>query len=536
MAQITSKNPVRILEPDTGLPRGSRRLIHTSDMGSHFGRGTFLFGDPAEPDHLRKWIRNVAAGGADTYVPEVYFDGLIAYYRSRRCPNWKSPAFARFDAMMDGGVMPLDIFVDEARNQGIELLAGFRMNDRHGINKPFFEAHPNWILKDLGHGVDYSLPEVRDWIFSIMQEVPERFDVDGIELNFVRHGYCFPPSEARDRHPLMSEFMRRLRAMLDRTGEKKGRRLLMGVRVPTTVEECRHFGFDVPTWVGEGLVDYVAPTDYHYTNFNMKVEQFASIVRAADSCYLYPAIQADVPGNCTIMTLDNYRAAVRNFHEAGADGVSTHNYDVYMWGQLRSKSYPGPADMYPKALGYFNTLKNPDAVAAGDRHYLFLPLWAHELHPKGYRGIGIPHHRATVSESSPSAVFPFRICEHLPERTDLSVDERGVYAGSFNRAGKPPGAWLIFRAVGKSPEDEIAVTLNGREIPADTIRSIWHPQGRPAWEGRPLPPHTELRVNLTSPPGVYGDNTLGIGLVGKNRAEPREITVDEVEVVVNVVD
>ncbi len=427
----------QILEPGTGVPRGRRRLIHTSDMGSHFGQGTWLFGDPAEPDHLRKWIRNLAAGGADTYVPEVYFDGLIAYYRSRRCPNWKSPAFARFDAMMDGGVMPLDIFVDEARNQGIELLAGFRMNDRHGINKPFFEAHPDWILKDLGHGVDYSLPEVRDWVFSIIQEVPERF---------------------------------------------------------------------------------------------------AGIVRAAGSCYLYPAIQADVPGNCAIMTLDNYRAAVRNFYEAGADGVSTHNYDVYMWGQLRSKSYPGPADMYPKALGYFNTLKNPDAVAAGDRHYLFLPLWPHELHPKGYRSIGIPHHRATVSGSSPSAVFSFRICEQLPEKTDLSVDERGVYAGSFNRAGKPPGAWLIFRALGKSPEDEIAVTLNGREIPVDTIRSIWHPQGRPAWEGRPLPPHTELRVNLTSPPGVYGDNTLGIGLVPKNSAESREITVDEVEVVVNVVD
>ena len=250
----------QILEPGTGVPRGRRRLIHTSDMGSHFGQGTWLFGDPAEPDHLRKWIRNLAAGGADTYVPEVYFDGLIAYYRSRRCPNWKSPAFARFDAMMDGGVMPLDIFVDEARNQGIELLAGFRMNDRHGINKPFFEAHPDWILKDLGHGVDYSLPEVRDWVFSIIQEVPERF---------------------------------------------------------------------------------------------------AGIVRAAGSCYLYPAIQADVPGNCAIMTLDNYRAAVRNFYEAGADGVSTHNYDVYMWGRLRSQELPRSRGHVPEGPGVFQHAEEP---------------------------------------------------------------------------------------------------------------------------------------------------------------------------------
>ncbi len=536
MARLTSNNRLQASGIPWGVPRGSRRLIHTSDMGSHFGTGTFLFGDPAEPDHLRAWIRNIAAGGADAYVPEVYFDGLIAYYRSRSCPNWRSPAFGRFDAMMDRGVMPLEIFVDESRKQGIELLAGFRMNDRHGVNKPFFEAHPQWILKDLGHGVDYSLSDVRDWVFSIIEEVPARFDVDGIELNFIRHGYCFPPSKARSRHPVMSDFMRRLRAMLDRNGERRGRRLLMGVRVPTTLDECRHFGFDLPTWVGEGLVDYVAPTDYHYTNFNMKVEEFARIVRGTESCFLYPAIQADVPGNCAVMSLDNYRAAVRNYYESGADGVSTHNYDVYMWGQLRSRSYPGPADMYPGALGYFNTLKDPDAVAGGDRHYLFLPLWAHELHPKGYRSIVIPHRRATVSESGPTAEFPFRICERLPKKAELPLDERGVYAGTFNRAGRPPGAWLIFRAISKCPEDEIAVTLNAREIPAGAIRSIWHPQGRPAWEGRPLAAYTEFRVSLTSPPGIYGDNSLGIRLVAKNSAESSEITVDEVEVVVNVVD
>ena len=119
MAQVTSTDRTLASGIRWGAPRGRRRLIHTSDMGSHFGKGTFLFGDPAEPGHLREWIRNVAAGGADAYVPEVDFDGLIAYYRSSRCPNWRSPAFGRFDAMMDGGVMPLEIFVDEARNQGV---------------------------------------------------------------------------------------------------------------------------------------------------------------------------------------------------------------------------------------------------------------------------------------------------------------------------------------------------------------------------------------------------------------------------------
>jgi hypothetical protein len=215
----------------------------------------------------------------------------------------------------------------------------------------------------------------------------------------------------------------------------------MGVRVPTTLEACRHFGFDLPTWVGEKLIDYVAPTDYHYTDFNMKVEEFSELTRSSDACYLYPAIQADVPGNCVTMTLDNYRAAVRNFYEAGADGISTHNYDVYMWGQLRSEVYPGTADMYPKALDYFNTLRDPKAVVAGDRHYLFLPLWPHEYHPNGYRCISIPHPRAVLKRGEPGhrAEYRFRISEHLPERIDLPTDKLGRYEGIFNKTGVVPG-------------------------------------------------------------------------------------------------
>ena len=324
--------------------------------------------------------------------------------------------------------------------------------------------------------------------------------------------------------------------MLDEAGRRRGRHLMMGARVPTTLEECRHFGFDLPTWVSEGIVDYVAPTDYHYSNFQMKVEAFAELTREVDTCFLYPAIQADVPGNCDIMSLDNYKAAVRNFYEAGADGVSTHNYDVYMWGQLRSKSYPGPADMYPGALDYFKTLRDPEAVAAGDRHYLFLPMWPHELHPKGYRSIPIPHPRAVANQTGDRGEFLFRICEQFPEAPELPTDDRGVYSGTFNSAGRPPAVWLVFRAIGLGPEDEVEIDLNGKVLAPESIRHIWHSEGRPAWEGRPLPPYTELRLHLTSPPGVYGDNSLGIRQISSGSSSAREITVDEVEVVVNVRD
>ena len=521
----------------TEVPRGTRRVVHCSDMGSHFTSGTWLFGDPTTPDELRRWIRAIAAGGADTYVPEIYFDGYCMYYRSERCGLWDNPNYSRFNAMMDEDTMPLEVFTDEAHRLGMELCPGFRINDRHGVNKPFFKEHPDWLLEDLGHGVDYSLSEVRDWMFSILEEVPSNFDVDGIEISFIRHGYCFPPATAAQQHPVMTEFMQRVRKMLDEAGEKKGRRLFLGARVPPAVGECRDLGFDVGSWASEGLIDYLAPSDYHCTDFNRPHDEFAELTRGTD-CYLYPAIQADVPGGATVMSLDNCRAAAQNFYGAGADGISTHNYDVYMWGQLRNKCYPGPVENYPRALDYFKILRDPQAVAAGDRHYLFLPLWPDDVYgpDRSYRKLPIPHLRAALRRDEPDqrAEYRFRICEHLPQGVDLPIDKLGRYDGEFNKAGKVPGAWLIFRAIGMGPGDEIAVDINGHAIPAGDIQHIWHRDGRPAWEGRVLPPYTECRLSLTAPPGVYGDNQLGLKLVRSAAGTEEDITVDELEVIVHV--
>jgi hypothetical protein len=506
-------------------------------MASHFGIGDWLFGDPTTSDDLRRWVAVIADGGADTYAPEVYFDGYCAYYRSELCESWSPSKFARFDKMMDEGTMPLEVYIDEARQRGIELFTGFRINDRHGVNKPFFKEHPDWLLKDVGHGVDYSIPEVRDWMFGIIEEVPNRFDVDGIEISFIRHGHCFPFATAVEQHPVMTEFMRRVRKMLDEVGEKKGRRLVLGARVPPAVGECRDLGFDVGSWASEGLIDYLAPSDYHCTDFNRPHDKFAELTRGTD-CYLYPAIQADLPGGEKVMSLDNCRAAAQNFYGAGADGISTHNYDVYMWGQLRSKHYAGVAEGFPAALDYFKILRDPEAVAAGDRHYVFLPIWPDDVWPHDYRRLPIPHVKAVLDRGDPDqrAEYRFRICEHLPETVDLPVDKIGCYSGVFNQAGKVPGVWLIFRAIGMGPGDEIAVDINGHDIPDGDIHQVWYRDGRPAWEGRVLPPYTECRLSLTAPPGVYGDNQLGLKLLKSAASSDVDIVVDELEVIVHLED
>jgi len=116
--------------------------------------------------------------------------------------------------------------------------------------------------------MDYTHEEVRDWVFAMLQEILRRFDVDGFEFNDIRWMHTFPQATARESHAIMTKFIRRARARIDAEGARRGRKLMLGVRVPQTLEECTALGYDVATWIREGLVDYVAPCDFFHTDFN----------------------------------------------------------------------------------------------------------------------------------------------------------------------------------------------------------------------------------------------------------------------------
>ena len=528
--RANSTKEVKPIGLGTETPRDSRRVVYVSDPSNT----TWLISDPAKPEELRQWISNVAAGGVDTYVQEVFSECWSLFYRTDLCEFDTRDQHKRFIPMMDAGTMPLEIYIDESHKLGMEFVAGFRMADRHGHNKAFWPQHKDWALKDFGYGIDYSVPEARDWVFSIMEEVANRFDVDGVELNFIRWMHCFPRATAQQQHPVMTGFVRRLRKMLDSAGEKKGRRLLLGVRVPQTLEECHRLGYDVPSWIKEGLIDYVSPCDFFFPDFNAKYEEFAELTRASD-CYLYPTIQPLVCHGDDFhrLTLDQYRAVVQNFYGAGADGLSVHNYP-YHWGHRHYKAsirkfYPAPADNYPKTLEYFRVLKDPQALAEGARHYLFYPLW-----PRPSPSDAVKNDRAALKRSQPGqrVAYRFRLCERLPESVELEINSGALYNGSYNKAGKIHGVSLIFRAIGLVPGDEISVDVNGQEIVAENIRHIWHQDGRPGWDGRSLPPYTEFQFMLAAPPGIYGDNHLGLKIVKNADGAEGDIVVDEVEVIV----
>ena len=529
-------------------PRGTRRVIYNSDLSNTI---CHLSDPAAQPVELRAVVRNYAnEGKIDTLVQEVFAQAMTTFWRTDKCPHNVGYWHQRLLPMMDAGLMPVEVYIDECHKQGMEFIAGFRMNDRHGMNPDFFERlskeNPEWILPEYkpswggapkrshkyGCCLNYAVEGVRDFLFSIMEEAFSRFDIDGIELNFIRLAECFHTDEAEENHAIITDFVRRVRKMLGEEAvesrgtmvldlgtqdpEKKVRKPILGARVPQQLEGCKKIGFDVATWIKEGLIDYVAPSDFDFTDFNEKYEDFVGLARAND-CYVYPQFTTKVGLGVEIdMDPSRYRAAVGNFYGAGADGFSTYNYFMH-WKPKFSvpgddgQEYP---EMYPKALNYLEELRSPESIATGDRHYVFLPLWDDWEGAIGEKGTGrsgiykweeIILKRDKIGERGE---FRFRVCENFPTEPNLPLTEEG--------------SGLTFFAAGLVTGDELEIDINHEELEPENLKWNWYDDERPP----------SCKIPLSSPPFSYGDNYLGLKIVKSADRAEGDIIVQRVECMV----
>ena len=79
---------------------------------------------------------------------------MTHFWRTDKCPYDVRPHHQRLVPMMDDGVMPIEVLIDECHRHGMTFLAGWRMNDRHGHHPEFFKKlageNPEWILAGSG--------------------------------------------------------------------------------------------------------------------------------------------------------------------------------------------------------------------------------------------------------------------------------------------------------------------------------------------------------------------------------------------------
>ena len=437
----------------------TKRIIYNDDFRTPMSFDQVKFGYPASVQDWRDLIERVRGTGVTSYVMDsIEFDNKV-YFATKRGVDWAKIDFDSFDgegadqqiwrdgdyaragrviqAMRAQGHEPLQIFIDSCRDMGMEALAGIRMNDCHGIeplskDSPdvsfFLKKHPELALVDPGTGeptrlADYGKQAVRDYRFSIIEELLEAFDYDGIELNWLRFPYLFQPdylcgafgfvTEERftDLAPIMTQWICEVRTLLDHVADKNGRgRMCLGVRVPETPEITRAVGIDLPAWIHEAKLDYIVPSGFHATHFNIPVQDFKALCRGS-RCAVYPCVFPNVcqwPKTTRTCQTKVYAAAAQSYYGAGADGIEVFNH---FHPACRVVGLPFNREV-------LDVIASPERVSRYPRHHYYIMYSGDRpdvperstLFMSGYRGTRIPVQPLVVRQ-----MFAFRFGDDLTE-------------------------------------------------------------------------------------------------------------------------
>jgi len=264
-------------------PMGVEGLIDevfTPLRGSHVDTIFWALGSAVDGIHAsNQWAHRTKLG-------QIFGEGMTEFpseeYR-RRALNIRD-FFAR-------NTDPAEIVVNHAHKIGMEAFLSIRMNDCHeGIFGGHYVGkikldHPDWTLGERApipmfrYAFDFTREESRKYRRDLIDEACSNYDLDGFELDFLRHPIFFAAADLERGRPIITQFVRDVRKILDRAGKAKSRRLFLAVRVPSTFALSRNAGLDVKRWIQEGVIDILTAGTMAGSVFRLPIEEYLQATR-----------------------------------------------------------------------------------------------------------------------------------------------------------------------------------------------------------------------------------------------------------------
>ena len=288
------------------MTRKDRKII-SNDDGWILSNMT----SPATPDTIKELMVDTypgspiggvswCVGNSETYeheteVGERTGDGYEHFENVR--DHW---LHKNLHSLIESSGGPLTEITRQFHEAGIDVLPSMRMNSHYDIaydspgHGKFRREHREWLIGQpneyiprptlefaIARGVDYKFPGVRAHLLKVIFELFEKFDVDGVELDYFRHPAFFRIEEAYSNRYLMTDFIRRIRRRMDEVGQQRGKHLDLLVRVPPTLYDSKRIGLDVETWITEGLVDIVAAGG-GFMPFEQPIREFVEVAEGVE--------------------------------------------------------------------------------------------------------------------------------------------------------------------------------------------------------------------------------------------------------------
>ncbi len=424
------------------------------------------------------------------------------------------------------GIDYLPILIRECRKADLLFAASFRMNDTHVRSDPrgpiasgFWRSHQHCRLWGIAEGhtyynsaLDYSYPEVRELYLSMIKETLEKYDVDGIELDFTRCPYYFQPDLAWEKRKILTDFASEIRGIVDSSNKSKGRQFFLIVRVPFAEKTLVKGGMDVGTWLEKKLPDVLVMSNL-FNNPNMNIKSWLEKSHK-NGVLFYPSIEmfpdrknpnhdqmitnpvapwhAYDPAERPDVIVRKIRAMAQNFLSQKPDGIYTFNY---------------PGILHERAKDRFSDIKSFKLMTE--------PL-SQIASPEALRGTSKQY---TYWNECPISIETGRPAEYHQTIRFLLLDP-DVLDGSttvklsfMEVAERNPHAERVYRQNPIVPAGYVRYCINGKPVSEEYISRTRKSRGR-IISGWLLKTHNRVEISVPCGMLVCGENRIAFEIPG----------------------
>lgn len=506
------------------------------------GDCTFLFGDSFTSDpqarydkqDLHRFIDLLADSGVDTYLqnpnaqvpwyPSKRTRSILAGYRRGDREFFRKhfrPGLPqeRLDPALDQQVAFLNRYLDLAedgvdwvaeiaaacRRRGISPWLSIRMNDMHGANSwegsymncdlqrdPKYrlrglEVNPRDGVNPMLQSLDYSHPEVRDYMLLLIRELVEDYDYEGLELDWLRCPFCFNPPATQENVDTMTQWTAEVRKLTQERARRTGQPYPLGLRLPCRLGLLKSVGLDVAAMVRAGTIDFVSFSNFWQTSWEEPLDELRRDL--GDTVAIFGVIQDapnSMPARDPVRKQESYRLLTASPEllrgnaagklALGADGIEQFNFFC------TEESDHNPAGRDQRAcyadlrgldrLSYLRGKSKHYALASQLGVYAF-PLWEHSeqvpciLEPEWKQAFRLP--MCAEPEGSDLELAIQVVVEQGTVPPDLGVS----FNGSWPQFGGQETDRLVF-PTGIYTHHVAANVAYEYRFPATAIREGWN--------------------------------------------------------------
>jgi hypothetical protein len=409
----------------------------------------------------------------------MFGDDLQPFQHAHEYRSWRN-----MQSLISRGLDPLKVLIDRSHEKGIDFFASLRLGNYGGMN-------PDYSVANGGRG--FLLDEVRNHQLTIIKELVEDYEIDGLELDFAAapggSPFCLHEEDVAEYSPLMTEFISQA-ADLARNRSKGA--IPLGARIYPTESLNASTGLEIRSWCEKRLVEFVVPLIYadFILDAHMPIEWLVEAAHEYDiSVYamLQPYCRDESRRFYNVLNASNQHmaAAAANFWQMDVDGL-------YTW--FLSWPLGDPERRLLTEIG------DPDRVKEADKHYFL------RRSSEGVKG------------------------HEYPAKLPVDITPGGKAELQFTIADDPsnPRLTQIVLRLGITnlvSGDSLTISLNGQSLAGEKWRRDFI-RNRDPYAGQWL----EIDCSQIRPRN--GNNVLEIKLEGRPEGFAGKIVVEDVEVLV----